>query len=109
LRKNGAEVGVDAVEVEVVHHAGRLHDPRIAVAGGVTPLLGPEHGRLLLRPADEHDPLGPAGRLEHGQLVVHHVVLALALDEIDPRDLVGGSERVHLLNEPVRDRPQRHG
>ena len=108
LDEEGAEVGVETVEVVVVHYAARLHDPGVGVASCVAAFLGREHGGLLLRTADEHHALSPAGRLEQGELFVHHVVLALTLHEIDPRDQVRGGERMDLFVEPVRDRSQRN-
>ena len=57
LQEERAEVLVHRVEVIVVHHGGRSHDPRIGPAGGrAAALLGAEHRRLLLRLADEDDP-----------------------------------------------------
>jgi hypothetical protein len=107
LHEERAEVGVDAVEVEVVHHPGRPDDPRIGVAVGVAALLGPQQVRPLLRPADEHHPFGLAGRLEDLQLGMQDVVFALPLDEVDPADLVRLRESVDLCDEPVADRSQR--
>jgi len=73
------------------------------------PSLGPEQRRLLLSAADEHHPLSATGRLELGQLLVHHVVLALALDEVHPRDLPLAGVAVHRGREAVGDLGQRRG
>ena len=51
LHKERAEIGVHAVEVEVVDQPGRGHDPRVGVAVGVAALLGAKQFGLLLRPA----------------------------------------------------------
>ena len=40
---------------------------------------------------------------------MHHVVLALVLDEVDPRHLGRFRERVDRGDEPVTDRGQRRG
>ena len=110
LEEERAEVGVNAVEVEVVDHSGGPHDPWIGLTGGgVAALLGAEHSGLLLCPADEHHPLGPPRRFEQLQLGVHHVVFALALDEVDPGHVGGLRERVDLIDESVADRGQRRG
>ena len=76
------------------------------MAGGVATFLGPEQVRLLLRPADEHHSLRGD---EAGQLLGHHIVLALTLDEVDPRNGVRLRERVDLLDEAVGDLAQRSG
>ena len=104
LEEERAEVSIKAVEVEVVDHPGRAHDPRIGPAGGrVAAFLGAEHSRLLLGPADEHHSLGAARGLEQLQVLVHHVVFALVLDEVDPRHLGGFRERMDRGDEPVAD------
>ena len=54
-------------------------------------------------------PLGAPGRVELGQLLVHHVVLALALDEVHPRDSLIAGEAVHRGGEPVGDVGQWRG
>jgi len=109
LEEERSEVLIDAVKVEVVDHPGGLDDPGIGPAIGVVPSLGPEQRRLLLSAADEHHPLSATGRLELGQLLVHHVVLALALDEVHPRDLPLAGVAVHRGREAVGDLGQRRG
>jgi hypothetical protein len=86
LDEERAEVLIHAVHVKLVDHRGCPHDPRVGPAVGGAAFLGPEHGVLLLRPADEQDSLGPAGCLERGQVLVHHIVFALPPGEVDPRD-----------------------
>jgi hypothetical protein len=90
----------------VVDHTGRLHDPRIGTAFGVAAFLGTEQPRLLLSPRDEQHPLSA---LEGRQVLVHDVVLALTLDEIDPRHALVTGEAAHRLAEGVTDRRQRRG
>jgi hypothetical protein len=102
-----AEVAVHAIEVEVVNHPGRLHDPGIGLALVIVALLGPEQRGLLLRPPDEHDPLSAARRLEGGQVLVHHIVFALPFGEVHPGDLLPLGETVHRRGEPVSDPGQR--
>ena len=60
----------------------------------------------LLRSADEHDALR---RAERPEVLLHHIVLALPLDEVHPGDALGLGEAVDRPTEPVRDRPQRRG
>src|SRR5664279_1615930 len=68
--------------------------------------LGAEQRGLLLRPPDEHHPLR---RGEVLQVLVHHVVLALPLAEVHPRDALGLREPAHRPSEPVGDLRQRCG
>ena len=107
LEEERAEVGVHRIDVEVVDQAGRLDDPRIGLALGVAAFLGPKQRRLLLRPPDEQHPLGVTGRLERGQVLVHHVVLALSLDEVHPRHPLVTGEAAHRGAERVGDPGQR--
>jgi hypothetical protein len=106
LEEERTEVGIHGVDVELVDHPGGAHDPRIRVAIGVTAAFGAEQRRLLLRPADEQHPLLGG---ESGQVGVHDVVLALALDEVDPRQVVVAGEAAHRRAERVGDLPQRGG
>jgi len=106
LQEERPEVGIDAVEVEVVDHAGAAHDPRVGDTIGVAAFLGAEHRRLLPRPADEHHTLLRGERAEHRR---HDVVLALTLLEIHPRDTLVLGEAVHRRGEPVSDLRQRRG
>jgi hypothetical protein len=109
LDEERAEVGVDAVEVEVVDHPGGLDDPRVGPARGVVPFLGPEQRRLLLGPADEDHALSAPGRLEPGQVLMHHVVLVLVPGEVHPRDLLLAGETVDRGGEAVGNLAQRRG
>ena len=68
---------------------------------GVAAFLGAEHPGFLLRPADEQHPLVGG---EAGQVLVHHVVLALSLDEIDDRDPALTGERLDRGDERFGDR-----
>ena len=107
LEEERAEVVVHTVEVEVVDQPGRPNDPRVGLALVVAAFLGSEQAGLLLRPADEQHTLAPTGRLELGQELVHHVVLALALGEVHPRDLMDRGEPVHRGRERFGDLGQR--
>ena len=101
LQKERAEVFIHGVEVEVVDHRRRAHEPGIGLAGrGVAALLGPQHGRLLLGSAHEHHALGGGEVL---QVLRHHVVLPLTLLERDERDLVRLHEGVNGGDEPLAD------
>jgi hypothetical protein len=97
------------VHAELVDHRGGSHDPRIGSAVDTAPLLGPEHGVLFLRPADEHHSLGPACCLERGQVLVHHIVLALPLGEVDPRDAAVIGERPQPRHEVPAHRGDHRG
>ena len=84
LEEERAEAAVHRVDVVVVHHRGGAHDPRVRQAGDrALALLGAEHLRLLLGLADEHHAFRP---MEFAQVLRHHVVLALALAELDERN-----------------------
>jgi hypothetical protein len=103
LEEERAEVAIDAVEVPLVDHRRGPHDPRIRLSGRVAAFLGAEHPGFLLRPADEQHPLVA---VEAGQVLVHHVVLALALDEVDDRDPPLACEGLDRGDERVADRGQ---
>ena len=89
LEEERSKIIIDAVEVVVADHRSGRHDPRIRHAGGrVVPAFGAEYVRLLLGDPDEHDLVG-AGK--PGQVLMHHVVLALPFGEVHQRDSpVGG-------------------
>jgi hypothetical protein len=106
LQEKRTEVGVHRVHVEVIDHTRGLHDPRISHTLGVAALLRPEHHSLLLSPPDgQHPLLGGETR----QVLVHDVVLALTLDEVDPRHTLLTGEAAHRRAEAVTDRRQRRG
>src|SRR6185503_10925356 len=70
LHKERAEIGVDAVEVELVDQPAGLDDPRVGITIGVAAFLGAKQGGLLLRTADEQHPLRAGEAVE---MLVHHV------------------------------------
>jgi len=106
LDEERTEVGVHTVEVEVVDQPCSPHDPRVGIAGGIAAFFRAEQRCLLLRPADEHHPLGCGERSEP---IEHHVVLALAPAEIDPLDALIVGVAVHHRGEPIGDLRQRRG
>jgi hypothetical protein len=106
LEEERTEVGVHGVDVEVVDHAGGLHDPRVGPALGVASFLGTEQRGLLLGPADEQHALG-AG--EPGEVLMHHLVLAMPLDEVDPGHSLIHRKPAHRGAERVGDLAQRRG
>jgi hypothetical protein len=71
---------------------------------GIAAPLGAEQRRLLLRPPDEQHPFLTA---EPGEVFVHHVVFALAFDEVHPGHLLVTGEAAHRHAERVGDLPQR--
>ena len=104
LQEERTEVVVDAVEVPLVDHPGGLDDPRVRDAVGIAAFLGAEHPGLLLRPADEQHPLAAGMR---GQILVHHVVLALPLGEVHHRHPAVAGIPPYRGAEPLGDRRQR--
>src|SRR4051794_8564500 len=79
-------VALGPVEVVVVDHRRRPHDPGVGLAGvGIAALLGAKDRRLLLRLAHEDDPLAA---VELGVVLLGDVVLALPLGEGDQGDLL---------------------
>jgi hypothetical protein len=106
-----AEVAIDAVEVEVGDHRRGPHEPRVGPAGLRVPaFLGAEDRCLLLRPADEDDPLGTGkARAVRGR----DVLLALARMEGDQRNALGLHERVDggakALADGLHQRRRREG
>ena len=97
LQEERAEVVVDPVEVVVVDHRGRRHDPRVGRTGvRVVAALGAEDAGLLLGDPDEQDPVGVGAP---GQVFAHHLVLALPLREVQQRHVVGCGEVVDVGDE----------
>jgi hypothetical protein len=105
LEEERAEVLIHAVHAELVHHRRGPHDPRVGPAVRGAALLGPEHGVLLLRPPDEQHPLPAPRRLEGSQVLVHHLVFALAPGEVNARDAMAVSES----GQPGREVPAHRG
>ena len=102
LEEERAEVGVDAVEVEVVDQRGGPHQPRVGRPGDrVVPPLGAPHRGLLLPATDEEHPLGAGKR---GQVARGDVVLALPRREMHQIKVVGFHEMVHIGHEPLGHR-----
>src|ERR1700690_3759701 len=59
LEEEGAELPVQTVAIEVVHHRRRAHNPGIGMSRlRIAALFGAEHRGLFLRLADEYDTLG---------------------------------------------------
>src|SRR5437016_3018971 len=93
LEKEGAEIPVYRIDVVVVHHCGRTHDPWIGLAGfWISAPLGAEHRRLLLSLADEYYPFL---FLELGQMLRHHLVFALPLVKLQKSNFTLRHEALH--------------
>ena len=107
LHEERAEVVIDAIEVPLVDHAAGLDDPWVRGAVGVAAFLGAEHPGLLLRPADEQHPLATTRRGMRGEILVHHVVLALSLGEVHDRHPAAAGIPSHRGAESLGDRRQR--
>src|SRR5262245_53236860 len=79
LQKERPEVFVDPIEIVVVDHPSRVHNPGIGRARALTAAtLGPHDAGLFLRLADIQHALAV---LELPQVLLGNVVLALALLE----------------------------
>jgi len=106
LEKERSELPIHAVEVVVVDHGGRPHQPGVGLPSvRMTPLLRADHARLLLGLPDEQDPFLA---VEAGQVLAGDFVLALSFGEGDHRDPLLAREALNLLDEGVADRLQQH-
>ena len=103
-----AEIGVEPVEIPVVDHRLLLAQPRVPLAGHRVPALpGPPHPGLLLGHPGEQDLL-PA--VMPGQVPPGHLVLALALREVDQVQAAGVDVVADVRGEPLGHRAhQRRG
>jgi hypothetical protein len=90
----------------VVDHPGGLHDPRVRITVGVAASLGAKQRGFLLCPPDEQHSLVP---VEAGQVLVHDLVFALSLHEVNPRNPLIAGEPTHRDAEHIGDLPQRRG
>jgi hypothetical protein len=107
FQEERTKVVIDRVEVEVINHGSRGHDPRVGRSrGGVAPLFGTEDPGLLLGPTDEQHPLRTLGS---GQVLMHDVVLALTLHKIDQRHSVRTGVAADPLNEVLAHRRHQRG
>ena len=111
LDEERPEVGVHAVEVEVVDLHRGAGQPQVAGPGHrVATLLRAEHRRLLLRATDEQDTLPVltvrAGGL--GQVPMGDVVLVLPLPEVHQVQVMSGDVVVDVGDERVSDRLHQH-
>src|SRR3954452_19785550 len=80
FQEERAEVAVDTIHVEVIHHRCRPHQPRIGSPGRLArPPLRTEHRRPLLSLPDEQHPFVLC---KFAQMLGRHVVLALALAKL---------------------------
>src|SRR5262245_6624743 len=102
LQKERPEIAIDSIEVIVIHHRRRLHDPGIALSCLCIPaFLGTKHGRLFLGLTHEDDPFLP---LEFRQPLFRHFVLALSLSKLHHWNLVLLNETLDGLDELPADR-----
>jgi hypothetical protein len=99
LDKERPEVLIQEVEVIVVGHRRAAGDPRVALASlGVLSARGAKHRGLLLGLADEQHPLGES---TPRQILLRHVVLALAFLEADHIEPMLFGEALDAANEPL--------
>ena len=99
LQEERSEVVVHRVDVVVVHHRRRVHQPRIARAGPrVVAALGAQHPRLLLRPPDVEHALASRPR---AQVLPCPLVLALPSSERHEVDPVAGGVALDRVDEPL--------
>jgi hypothetical protein len=102
LEEERAEVAIHRVDVIVVDHCARAHDPGIGLTGLRVPaLLGAEYRRLFLRLADEHNPFV---FVERTQMLGHHGVFALPLVELHERHPLLGRKSFQRRDEAPADR-----
>src|SRR4051794_39249791 len=96
LEEEGAEIFVDAVEVELVDRRGTLDDPGVFLAVGGGAFLGAKDGRFFLSLAEKQDAFffGKAATIHGG-----NVVLAFALLEVHDGNGVPLNERLDLAQE----------
>jgi hypothetical protein len=88
----------------MVHQPGARHDPRVGIAAAVAAALGTKQLRLLLRSPNEQHSLRARETL---QVLVHDIVLALSLGEVDPQNTADADEPVHRGAERIGDLRQR--
>jgi len=101
LQEERPEVPIHGIEVKVINHGRRAHQPGIGLPGHRVPaLLGADHRRLFLGPPHEHHALRSGEAL---QVLRHHVVFPLALRERDERHPLLGHERVDRGYERLAD------
>src|ERR1700737_2440812 len=102
LQEERSEVAVQAVDVEVVHHRGGPHQPRISdTVLFITAPLGAENRRLLLRFPDEYHSLG---FLELLSLLCCDGIFALTLVELYDWDLLSPRKLLQRCYEFLADR-----
>jgi hypothetical protein len=107
LDEERTEVAIDAVEVVLVDHRGRLDEPRVALpAARIFATLGPDHRGALLRLADEENALL---RSKLGQVALGDIVLALVPLEGDEVDALTFRESLDGLDEFSRHRGHQRG
>src|SRR5499426_3151888 len=95
LQKERPEVFVDAIEIEVVDHGGRLDDPRAGRTRAlVAATLGPHDSGLFLRLANIQHTLA---LLELPQVLLGDIVLALALLEGNEINTFASDELLNVV------------
>jgi hypothetical protein len=99
FQKEGAEVGIEAIEVELVHGRRALDDPRVLPAVGAAALLGTKDRDLFLGFTEEQNPFGS---LKVASIFRRNIVLALSLLEVNDRDVVLRQEVIDLPQKRVR-------
>ena len=96
LQEEGAEVGIEAIEVELVDRRRALDDPRILLAVAAGALLGAKHGNLFLGLAEEQNAFGPLKALA---IFRGDIVFALFFLEGNHRDLLLLDKVINLTQE----------
>src|SRR5688500_12591326 len=96
LQKEGAEIAIHAVDVELIHHCRRADQPWISPTRFLVPATLPEHSRLLLRFPDEHYAFGFSELLP---IPGGDVVFALAFAELYNRHLLSPGNVLQRFHE----------
>ena len=104
LQEERAEVGVDGVDVVLVHHSRGLNQPgiRLARLRVVAPLRAPHRG-LLPRLANEEHAFVPR---ERGQVLPRDLILALSVREGEQRDALRLGKAFQDCDEGRAERPR---
>src|ERR1700732_629486 len=101
LEEEGAEVAVQGIDVVVIDHGRRTHNPGIVLAALlVVPLLGAKDRRFLLRLADEGHAFSLA---ELSPVAGSDIVLALPFLKCNQRNSFRFSKRLDASDKLPRD------
>ena len=104
LQEERPEVPVVTVKIVLVDRRLAVDDPRDGAAGLGANARGAWHPGVLLGDTDENHPFVPAGLFEPTQLLLHHLILALAFLEAHQFQPFARNEGTDLTHEGLRHR-----